>query len=111
MSDVREEVRARYAEAARAVADQSQDAAAFESCCDTSCCGSETVFGSGLYKGLGTEVVPDAALLASLGCGNPTAVAEMAPGETVLDLGAGGGLTSCSRPPGSVLPARFTAST
>ena len=93
MSDVREEVRARYAEAATAVAQENQDAAAFESCCDTSCCGGETtVFGSGLYKDLGAEVVPDSALLASLGCGNPTAVADLGEGETVLDLGSGGGI-------------------
>ena len=92
MSDLREEVRARYAEAASAVTQDNKDAAAFESCCDTSCCDGEAVFGSGLYKELGNEVLPDSALLASLGCGNPTAVAELAEGETVLDLGSGGGI-------------------
>ena len=92
MSDVREEVRARYAEAASAVTQENQDAAAFESCCDTSCCDEEAVFGSGVYKELGNEVLPDSALLASLGCGDPTAVAELAEGETVLDLGSGGGI-------------------
>ena len=94
MSDVREEVRARYAEAATAVSKENQDAAAFESCCDTSCCGGEanTVFGSALYKDLETETIPDSALLASLGCGNPTAVADLREGETVLDLGSGGGI-------------------
>ena len=92
MSDVREEVRARYAEAAAAVTKDNQEAAAFEPCCDTSCCGGETVFGSGLYKELDSEVLPDSALLASLGCGNPTTVAELAEGETVLDLGSGGGI-------------------
>jgi len=92
VSDVREEVRARYAEAATAVTKDNQEAAAFESCCDTSCCGGDAVFGAGLYKNLDDGVLPDTALLASLGCGNPTAVADLAEGETVLDLGSGGGI-------------------
>jgi len=92
MTDVREEVRSRYAEAATAVTKQNQDAAAFESCCDSSCCGGDAVFGSGLYEGTTADVVPDAALLASLGCGNPTAVADLREGEVVLDLGSGGGI-------------------
>ena len=99
MSDVREEVRARYAEAATAASNKSTDAAAFEECCSTDCCGGSAtqtpqnpVFGSALYQGVTSEVVPDTALLASLGCGNPTAVADLAEGETVLDLGSGGGI-------------------
>lgn len=58
------------------------------------CCGSDPTeaFGAVNYTGIGPEDAPDAALLASLGCGNPTAVAELRPGETVLDLGSGGGL-------------------
>jgi SAM-dependent methyltransferase len=59
------------------------------------CCGGDvddTVFGSAAYGRIGPGEAPDTALLASLGCGNPTAVAELREGETVLDLGSGGGL-------------------
>jgi SAM-dependent methyltransferase len=87
--DLREEVRARYADAALSVLNQ--DAAG---CCEgSSCCGStEASFGSGLYETLQLEELPSAAVMASLGCGNPTAVAEIKEGETVLDLGSGGGI-------------------
>ncbi len=65
-----------------------------------SCCGDAAVitdeqrdvFGSALYSGAERESLPDAARLASLGCGNPTAVADLHEGETVLDLGSGGGI-------------------
>ena len=97
MSDVREEVRKRYAEAASAVAAGHDKAEAFDS---SGCCGSdagagccdETVFGPKLYASLEAEELPADAMLASLGCGNPTAVAELHEGETVLDLGSGGGI-------------------
>jgi len=57
----------------------------------TACCDAETdLFGAGLYDTL--EGLPDAAALASIGCGNPTAVAELRPGDVVLDLGSGGGI-------------------
>jgi arsenite methyltransferase len=57
------------------------------------CCGAgDGDFGSVQYADIGPGQAPDAALLASLGCGNPTAVAELREGETVLDLGSGGGL-------------------
>ncbi|MBM6405934.1 arsenite methyltransferase [Phycicoccus sp. CSK15P-2] len=58
------------------------------------CCGPSdpAVIGAALYTEIGPGEAPDAALLASLGCGNPTAVAELHAGETVLDLGSGGGL-------------------
>jgi arsenite methyltransferase len=93
--EIRETVRHRYAEAARAA-----DAGGQASCGGGSCdCGSElisedqlTSFGSGLYSGGEQEALPTAAKLASLGCGNPTAVAELNEGETVLDLGSGGGI-------------------
>ena len=88
MSDVREEVRQRYAEAAVAV---NQGAEA--ECCDSSCCGPQQVtFGSGLYDDMQRGDLPNAAVLASLGCGNPTAVADLNEGEVVLDLGSGGGI-------------------
>ena len=50
------------------------------------------VFGAGLYSGGDRDELPEAAQLASLGCGNPTAVADLHEGETVLDLGSGGGI-------------------
>ena len=106
---IHQDVRARYAEAALAVLDPS--APAFEalasngpiaaaSCCGPSagadaCCSSPTApdsFGAELYHQNDRASVPDAAALASLGCGNPTAVAELREGETVLDLGSGGGI-------------------
>ena len=84
MSDIREQVRERYA---RAAAEVSESA----SCCDAPC-GTSATFGSTLYSDAERAELPDAAVLASLGCGNPTAVAELKPGETVLDLGSGGGI-------------------
>jgi arsenite methyltransferase len=56
------------------------------------CCGPEEGIGAGLYSALERDGLPDAAVLASLGCGNPTAVAELREGERVLDLGSGGGI-------------------
>jgi SAM-dependent methyltransferase len=56
------------------------------------CCGPEDGIGAGLYSVLEQGELPDAAVLASLGCGNPTAVADLLPGERVLDLGSGGGI-------------------
>jgi arsenite methyltransferase len=78
LTDLREAVRARYAAAAR-------DTAA-------GCCGEQAdCFGAGLYGDERAEL-PDTALAASLGCGNPTAMAELRDGMTVLDLGSGGGI-------------------
>jgi arsenite methyltransferase len=83
-------VRARYAEAARAVLDATPNASdAVATCCDAS---GTPVFGEILYDAAERAALPDSAVLASLGCGNPTAVAELRPGETVLDLGSGGGI-------------------
>jgi arsenite methyltransferase len=99
-TELREEVRAKYAEAALAVdkpgcgcgpsccAGGERDT----DCCDESCCTTETSFGAALYTAEEHGELPEAAALASLGCGNPTAVAELRPGEVVLDLGSGGGI-------------------
>ncbi len=85
-----DDVRAHYAEAARAVLDRSPEPSeAAASCCSTS---GQEVFGAIGYDDLERASLPDAAVLASLGCGNPTAVAELREGETVLDLGSGGGI-------------------
>ena len=91
---LKEEIRDRYAERAREVSDQGKAA----SCCGSSgCCGPtrvepNDVFAHGLYDVSETSELPEGAVLASLGCGNPTALAELHAGETVLDLGSGGGI-------------------
>ena len=91
--ELREEVRRRYADSARAVTDgNSADCG----CGSGSCCANEdsdtSKFGEALYDAEQRGELPEAATLASLGCGNPTAVAELREGETVLDLGSGGGI-------------------
>jgi ubiquinone/menaquinone biosynthesis C-methylase UbiE len=58
----------------------------------TSCCSDSGEYGSSLYSALEREELPDAAVMASLGCGNPIAVADLHEGERVLDLGSGGGI-------------------
>ncbi len=90
-------VRERYGQAALRVAEGQESAA---SCCGpvNSCCGGDAFAGavdpitSNLYATGQTDELPAAAVLASLGCGNPTALAELRAGETVLDLGSGGGI-------------------
>ncbi len=88
--ELREEVRRRYAESARAVSEGSKG-----SCGSGSCCEGETDavnFGEALYDAEQRGELPAAAALASLGCGNPVLVADLNGGETVLDLGSGGGI-------------------
>jgi arsenite methyltransferase len=118
-----EQVRSRYAQAARSVlnlhapsdrgcspsccgtaTDTAEAAAVTSGCCDTSsCCGgqyatgsaaldSADCFGGSLYGEGETDGLPEEAVLASLGCGNPLAVADLNEGERVLDLGSGGGI-------------------
>jgi len=110
---VRDQVRARYAAAATAVATGGQcgcataSAAGAQACCapageastsTNGCCTSEVhdqdpdTFGAGLYTTDEQDQLPADAVLASLGCGNPLAVADLRPGERVLDLGSGGGI-------------------
>ena len=121
-SRLREQVRARYAQAATAVKSGTRNADLLVegtccgtsccggdsarrdttqptdegSCCDSSCCGAtdtaERSFGAGLYDLTDADGLPMEAIEASLGCGNPTAVAELREGERVLDLGSGGGI-------------------
>ena len=90
-TDVREQVRERYAEAALGLAEGNGCGC---DCDSIGCCGEEatTLFGQGLYAIDERSGLPDNAVTASLGCGNPVAVAEMNKGETVLDLGSGGGI-------------------
>lgn len=83
--DIREQVRDRYASAALNVLNGSQDA-----CRGTDC--GPTTFGPGLYTSDEHNELPAEAVSASLGCGNPLAVADLHEGETVLDLGSGGGI-------------------
>lgn len=79
---LKEAIQEKYGAAAR-------KAATGASCCAPSCCDPIT---KDLYDGAQAADVPAAALAASLGCGNPTALAQLAPGEAVLDLGSGGGI-------------------
>jgi len=86
--EVKATVRKRYGQAALRVTTGEKT-----SCCSTSCCGgSEDPISSNLYTDTETATLPEQAVLASLGCGNPTALAELHEGETVLDLGSGGGI-------------------
>jgi arsenite methyltransferase len=98
---LREEVRSKYAAAARAVLEPQEGVA--PSCCgstaDDSCCGAGSAaaeavggFSDNLYREGETDGLPEEAVLASLGCGNPMAVADLQEGERVLDLGSGGGI-------------------
>src|SRR5689334_815740 len=81
---IKETVKQKYGEAAlRVISDGG-------TCCDSSCCGDH--ISSDLYDQSQTSQIPEEAVKASLGCGNPTALASLNAGETVLDLGSGGGI-------------------
>jgi ubiquinone/menaquinone biosynthesis C-methylase UbiE len=86
-ASIQEQVREKYGSAARAVAQSSS----VQACCDPAlrCCDPIT---TNLYGADQTGMVPEKAVKASLGCGNPTALIDLRPGETVLDLGSGGGI-------------------
>jgi arsenite methyltransferase len=90
-NDLREEVRERYAEAATNLA---AGCGCGCDCESIGCCGEEatTKFGQGLYAVDERAGLPETAVTASLGCGNPLAMVELRKGETVLDLGSGGGI-------------------
>jgi arsenite methyltransferase len=86
MTGIRESVRERYAAAAKAAGETQAG------CCGSEAgCGPAEAFGGGLYDDASRGAAPEAAVKASLGCGVPTAVAALEPGETVLDLGSGAG--------------------
>jgi arsenite methyltransferase len=89
VSQIHEAVRARYGAIASAV---SQSTPAPGGCCGPSSCGCNDPITSNLYSGDETAGLPGAAIAASLGCGNPTAMIALEPGDTVLDLGSGGGI-------------------
>ncbi|MFZ0043638.1 MAG: arsenite methyltransferase [Solirubrobacteraceae bacterium] len=89
-AELRDIVRAKYAAAATATTEQSASCCRVEGAIITE--DQREQFGSPLYDQRDREQLPDAAVLASLGCGNPIAIAELHEGETVLDLGSGGGL-------------------
>ena len=86
-TEIKAAVREKYAQAAR-------DARTTRaSCCaPTAGCSTADPISSNLYDPAERDAVPEHALSASLGCGNPTALAQLKPGETVLDLGSGGGI-------------------
>jgi 2-polyprenyl-3-methyl-5-hydroxy-6-metoxy-1,4-benzoquinol methylase len=86
-TSVQEQVKEKYGSAARAVA----RAGGVQACCDPGlrCCDPIT---TNLYSADQTGIIPEKAVRASLGCGNPTALIDLQPGETVLDLGSGGGI-------------------
>ena len=88
----RDEVRRRYAESARAVLDGAEGCGCGSGGCCADAADEGEKFGEALYAAEQRGELPEAAVLASLGCGNPTAVAELHEGETVLDLGSGGGI-------------------
>lgn len=88
-TNIKEIVQEKYGKTARRVAVGEGNA----SCCEPTCCGgSADPITSNLYDETQVQGLPEKAVLASLGCGNPTALAELQPGETVLDLGSGGGI-------------------
>jgi|SRR5215208_7665816 len=88
--DRKGQVRRRYAEAALVV--QETGKGSESSCCEPSCCGGSSFEAQKVLLGRGEGRTAHEALSASLGCGNPTALATLTPGEVVLDLGSGGGI-------------------
>jgi arsenite methyltransferase len=85
---IKDLVKAKYGEAARRAATGAGD-----TCCGAAACGTDIdPITRDLYEQSQTSILPEEAVKASLGCGNPTALAQLNPGETVLDLGSGGGI-------------------
>ena len=101
-TDIKEAVREKYSQAALRVG---------ASCCGGTATGCGDPITSNLYADHETGALPETAVMASLGCGNPTALAELKSGETVLDLGSGGGIDVLLSARRVGLPERPTAST
>src|SRR3954454_7010034 len=87
MTNIQDAVRQKYG----AIAASVREGASSASCCGPTACGCDPIT-SGLYSNDETGTLPDSAVVASLGCGNPTALLQLEPGQTVLDLGSGGGI-------------------
>jgi arsenite methyltransferase len=85
-NDIRQAVQQKYGDIAKAVRSGGT------SCCGPSCCSTDDPITGNLYKKEETAALPEEAVTASLGCGNPTALIDLNEGETVLDLGSGGGI-------------------
>jgi len=88
MSDMQQAVREKYG----AIANSVQKASTSTGCCGPTACGCGDPITSNLYSDAEKGALPDTAVAASLGCGNPTALLQLEPGQTVLDLGSGGGI-------------------
>lgn len=88
MSDIQQAVREKYGAIASSVANASTNT----SCCGPTACGCGDPISTNLYSDADTSGLPSDAVKASLGCGNPTALIQLEPGQTVLDLGSGGGI-------------------
>jgi arsenite methyltransferase len=89
MSEIQQAVRAKYGAIATSVTERST---ASNDCCGPAACGCGDPVTSNLYSNAETSALPADAVAASLGCGNPTALLALEPGQTVLDLGSGGGI-------------------
>jgi len=88
MSDIQQAVRDKYG----AIASSVHNASKATGCCGPTACGCSDPITSNLYSDAEKGALPDEAVAASLGCGNPTALIQLEPGQTVLDLGSGGGI-------------------
>ena len=88
MTNIQDAVRERYG----AIASSVQSASTTSGCCGPTACGCGDPITSNLYSDAEKGALPDTAVAASLGCGNPTALLQLEPGQTVLDLGSGGGI-------------------
>jgi SAM-dependent methyltransferase len=91
-NDLKEQIRERYADRARAVTERRSSLTCGCGCCGPAAAEPDDELARGLYGADETTTLPAQALEASLGCGNPTALAELREGEIVLDLGSGGGI-------------------